>query len=155
MNMHYFALISLFVATMFGFPSPQVKTDRPLTSAQVLNAFTAERNSLKSRSSGPNLAGKTKAEVERVGVDFEADSKTEQEFRRAGMPNDLIDAIKRNLRTATLLIKCEPVECDVTIAGSPAGKTFGGALTKTAVPAGDTVITATAPNFETKTAAVL
>ena len=90
--------------------------------------------------------------MRRVGVDFELDAATEREFRALGMDQSLLDAIRRNAKTAAVVVQCQPVECEVRINNDVAGTTNASVLTVSPVKPGLIVVKVTAPNFEPQAA---
>src|SRR5207248_1107153 len=78
----------------------------------------------------------------------------EQELRTLGMPQTLINLIKSQIKTGTITVQCEPVECQVSINDEAVGSTFASVLTKSQVMAGAVKAKVTALNVETQIADV-
>src|SRR4051794_2525624 len=100
------AIRMVMVAALALFP--QSADNTPETKDGLIKLFNTLKNN-------PNLKGGVKDDVERVGVDFELDPGTEQEFRILGMDQALLDAIRKNVKIAAINVQCQPVECQVSI----------------------------------------
>src|SRR5262245_576978 len=122
--------LSAAVGTVFlaiaGLAFSQASPAPPLSKAKVVQVFQFEKTS-------SQLKGTTKSQVEQDGVDFELDAKTEQEFRNAGMDQELLNTIRKQLKAGKIEVRCEPVECEVSINNVPAGATVDSVLTKSPV----------------------
>ena len=110
--------ISLVVLTMVGgisLAAPQAADNRPLSWEQVLEYWRAESAEILRK----NI---TRERVTQLGVAFVLDDAREKELQRLKMAADLINEIRKQNRTATLIVECEP-DCSVAIDKQPAGNT--------------------------------
>jgi hypothetical protein len=136
------------MAAVLGLVVPQGPDNEPLSKDAVTRMF----NNLKQT---PNRTEIARKEVERVGVDFELDAVTEREFRGMGMDQALLEAFRHNARITALTVKCEPVECQVSVNGEARGTTYAGVLPVSPVKPGSVIVKASAPpNYEDQTAEV-
>jgi hypothetical protein len=140
-GLYGFAL-KIVAFALFGSVLPQ-SSGTPLTKEAVTSLFGAEKGG------AAVLKDQTKGEVERLGVDFELDPKTEQEFRVLGMDQALLTLIRNRARITALTVQCEPVECEVTIYDEVVGTTVAARLTKSPVKPGLVPIKVSARGFET------
>src|SRR5262249_54192055 len=129
---------------VIGSAFPQTSATNPLPKEKVIQLYQFEKVS-------PGLKGTTKAQVEQYGVDFELDSRTEQDFRNLGMDQDLVNTIRRQLKVGKLEVGCEPVECEVSINNVSVGRTESSGLTKSPVMIGLVTVTVTARYFQPQT----
>lgn len=99
----------------------------PLNIDQVVQLWQGE-------SRGILPKGRTRQQVQALGVDFPIETSQETRLRGAKMPPDLIEAIRAarrgaaTARTGTLTVTCRPVECNVLLDGKDLGWTKGGTL---------------------------
>jgi hypothetical protein len=92
---------------------PQAGNNRPLTYAQVLEYWKAET----AETLRKNI---TRERITQMGVAFTLDEAGEKELLRLKMAPDLINEIRKQNRTATLIIECEP-GCSMVIDFEPVG----------------------------------
>src|SRR5262245_18447214 len=104
----------------------QTNATLPLNYKQVQDLWETERPEPPTSS----LKGLTSQAVTARGVLFEVDLRREEDMKKTGMPAALINLIKANLRAGTLTVRCEPVECKVSINDEVVGETSGSEFTK-------------------------
>jgi hypothetical protein len=134
--------VKIVVYAMLGSVLPQTPA-APLSKELVTKLFSYEK-----AKGNDVLKDSTKNEVERVGVDFELDAKTEQEFSALGMDRVLLNVIRSNPRITSLAVQCEPVECEVSIYDEVVGTTVASNLIKYHVKPGLVPIKVAAAGFE-------
>src|ERR1051325_4858161 len=137
----YGAAIRMLVMVSLSIMPPQAAANRPRTINQLKEFWQYDRANIEN-------------EIKAFGVDFELDYPREQELRTLGMPQTLLNLIKSQIKTGTITVQCEPVECQVSINDEAVGSTFASVLTKSQVMAGAVKVKVTAPNVETQIADV-
>jgi hypothetical protein len=133
----------LFVSLAFVESYSQEKPPRALSWDQLLQLWKEE-------SANRLPKNRTRQLVDERGVDFMLDSQHELDLRNRNFSIDFINDIRKQIRTANLTIKCEPVECAVRINGESVVNTAGGELSQSAT-AGPLSIEVSAPHFQSLT----
>jgi hypothetical protein len=95
----------------------------------------------------------TRERVTQLGVDFGTDNAREQEMVRLKMPPDLISEIKKQNRTATLTIECDPA-CSLTLNKEASGKGPAKEFTSTVLAGPVNVEVSAPPSYKTKSETV-
>jgi hypothetical protein len=132
-------VLTLVAATILGVLPPQASQNAdktPMTKDEVIRLF---------KNLGKDALTQ---EVVRVGVDFELDPKTNQDFRELGMASGIVDLIGQNSRFTAVTVLCEPVDCEVTINNEPVGKTVSKALVHRVKPGQTTIKVSAPPSYE-------
>lgn len=120
--------------------APQAGTSRPLTWEQVLEYWKAESAETLRR----NI---TRERIVQSGVAFALNDVRERELQGLKMPADVINEIRRQNRTATLIIECEP-DCSVSLDNVQAGKTSARQLTTTVIAGSLNVEVSAPPSYK-------
>jgi hypothetical protein len=129
------------VTVLLGIVLPQTGANRPLTVNQVKDFWKYDNK---------NFDNQIKA----AGVDFELDYPTIESLRSIGMKDAQLDLIRQQIRTGTIIVRCEPIECDVTINNDVVGKTYAAELSRSGILAGLVRLKVSAPNYDPQTADV-
>jgi hypothetical protein len=146
MRARFIRALTLFLLLMFSAGSESFSQEnalRPLRWDQVIQLWQEE-------SANRLPKNRTRELVNERGVDFMLDPQREMELSRRNFSIDFINDIRRQIKTATLTIKCEPVDCSVRINGESAGTTLGFELSRS-VFAGPLTIDVSAPNLQSLT----
>jgi len=136
------AIVSLVIIAGTSMAVPQGANNRPLSWDQVLDYWKAEA----AETLRKNI---TRERVTQLGVDFGTDNAREQEMVRLKMPADLISEIKKQNRTATLMIECEP-ECSITLNKEASGKGPANQFTTTVLAGPVNVEVSAPPSYKTR-----
>src|SRR6187399_576184 len=137
------AFSTLLVTITFFKSYSQEDKLRPLRWDQVIQLWQEESANRLPRN-------RTRQLVNERGVDFILDSRRETELRGRNFSSDFINDIRRQVKTAMLTIKCEPVDCAVQINGESAGATLRSEWNRS-VLAGPLTIEVSAPNVQSLT----
>jgi len=137
------AFSTLLVSITFFKSYSQEDKLRPLRWDQVIQLWQEESANRLPRN-------RTRQLVNERGVDFILDSRRETELRGRSFSSDFINDIRRQVKTAMLTIKCEPVDCAVQINGESAGATLRSEWNRS-VLAGPLTIEVSAPNVQSLT----
>jgi hypothetical protein len=142
-RLHSYGIAVVLLVSQFaviGFSAPQSDAKRPLDCervrrlSQLVKTQTIEKKDLLSQ-------------IKDLGVDFEMNSACGSSLRNE-VDFDVIQEIQNNLRAATVVVQCEPVECAVTVNGEAAGTTVASRLTKSQVIPGSVTVEVKADNHE-------
>jgi hypothetical protein len=133
-------VILLLLVLTVSSAAPQAGTGRPLTWEQVLEYWKAEAAETLRR----NI---TRERVVQNGVAFALNDVRERELQSLKMPADVINEIRRQNRTATLIIECEP-DCSVSLDNVQAGKTSARQFTTTVIAGSVNVEVSAPPSYK-------